>query len=77
MQARIALLEEALALEQARGNSARKSLTFKVSSKGAVSVYGLGQWPTTLYLSQWTRLLDQVEDLRVFLRDNRHLLTTK
>lgn len=28
-------------------------LTLKVSEKGAVSVYGMGKWPVTLYLSQW------------------------
>ena len=33
-------------------------LTFKVSEKGALSVYGLGKFPTTLYAEQWTRLLD-------------------
>jgi hypothetical protein len=28
------------------------TLTFKVSEKGAVSVYGLGKFPVTLYVEQ-------------------------
>ena len=45
MAARIAELEGRLA----KGSS----LSFKVSEKGAVSVYGLGRFPVTLYLEQW------------------------
>ncbi len=33
-----------------------RALTCKVSDKGAMSVYGFGQWPVTLYKSQWMRL---------------------
>lgn len=51
---------------------------FKVSQKGAVSVYGLSaRFPTTLYKGQWERLLDNVDDLKKFLKDNDHLLATK
>ena len=32
--------------------------TIKVSEKGAVSVYGLGRFPVTLYKEQWLKLLD-------------------
>ena len=38
-------------------------LSFKVSEKGAVSVYGLGRFPVTLYQEQWVRLLGVAEDL--------------
>jgi len=34
------------------------ALSCRVSRKGAVSVYGMGQWPVTLYAEQWERLLD-------------------
>jgi hypothetical protein len=54
-----------------------KGLTFKVSEKGAVSVYGLGRFPVTLYKEQWGKLLDMVEDLRTFIRDNDAQLKTK
>jgi len=33
------------------------TISFKVSEKGAVSVYGLGRFPVTLYLEQWDALL--------------------
>lgn len=45
-------------------------ITFKVSEKGGVSVYGLGRFPVTLYYEQWKRLLDNVERLRNFIADN-------
>lgn len=41
---------------EARNN---RALTWKVSEKGAVSIYGLGRFPVTLYLSQ-ARKLDKV-----------------
>ena len=31
-------------------------LTMKVSQKGAISVYGMGRFPVTLYADQWQRL---------------------
>lgn len=53
------------------------TLTFKVSDKGAVSVYGLGRFPVTLYQEQWDKLLAQVEELRRFINDNRARLKKK
>lgn len=44
-----------------------RPITFKVSEKGAVSVYGLGQFPVTLYEEQWGRLLGAAEDLKGFI----------
>ena len=63
------LLEEN---EPKRGN-----LYCKVSEKGAVSVYGLQRMPVTLYVEQWTRLLDFSDDLRGFLKDNDAKLKRK
>ena len=57
--------------------SAAGSLTFKVSAKGAVSVYGLGRFPVTLYYEQWKRLLGSVESLRTFLEENKSQLKSK
>ena len=37
---------------------ARGTLYCKVSEKGAMSVYGLQRMPATLYIEQWTRLLE-------------------
>jgi hypothetical protein len=52
-------------------------LSFKVSEKGAVSVYGLGRFPVTLYQEQWARLLGVAEDLKTFIKDNSAKLKVK
>lgn len=54
-----------------------RGLTMKVSEKGALSVYGMGRFPVTLYKEQWTRLLDMAEEIRTFLRENDARLKTK
>ena len=51
-------------------------LTFKVSAKGAVSVYGLGRFPVTLYKEQWERLLGRADDLRAFITEHAAELKT-
>jgi len=55
----------------------RGQLYCKVSEKGAVSVYGLQRMPVTLYVEQWTRLLDFGDDLRQFLKENDSKLKRK
>ena len=52
-------------------------LSFKVSDKGGVSVYGLGIFPVTLYYEQWVRLLDKSQELREFLEENKSKLKLK
>jgi len=54
-----------------------RSSSLKVSEKGAVSVYGLGRFPVTLYKEQWARLLDMADDIRTFIRENDGKLKTK
>lgn len=49
----------------------------KVSQKGAVSVYGLGRFPVTLYKSQLMRLIAAIPEIQAFAKDNDALLTTK
>jgi hypothetical protein len=56
---------------------AEKGLSLKVSQKGAVSVYGLGRFPVTLYKEQWTRLLEMADEIRTFIVDNDSQLKTK
>jgi hypothetical protein len=53
------------------------SVTFRVSEKGAVSVYGLGRFPVTLYQEQWDKLLAATDDLRAFIDANRARLKKK
>lgn len=52
-------------------------VTFKVSAKGAVSVYGLGRFPVTLYREQWVRLLERTDDLRRFMEEHADELKAK
>ena len=57
--------------------TAPRDITFKVSQKGAVSVYGLGRFPVTLYKEQWVKLLHRADDIREFIKDNDADLKTK
>lgn len=54
-------------------------ITLKVSQKGAVSIYGLGRFPVTLYREQLERLFsdDQVAKVRQFVVDNESALSVK
>jgi len=49
----------------------------KVSDKGAISVYGMGRFPVTLYKEQWLRLLDMAEEIRAFIAANEAKLKAK
>ena len=62
-------------LEAKQQNSSH--ITFKVSEKGGVSVYGLGRFPVTLYYQQWLKLLERSNELRAFLEDNKDNLKTR
>ena len=53
------------------------TMSFKVSDKGGVSVYGLGRFPVTLYYEQWIRLLDKSQELREFIEENKGKLKLK
>jgi len=63
------------ALKQSRPQ--RGVLSLKVSEKGALSVYGLGRFPVTLYKEQWTKLLGMTEEIRDFIKVNEGRLKTK
>ena len=58
-----------------KGGAAKPKL--KVSEKGAVSIYGMGRFPVTLYKEQWIRLLDMGDDIRSFITDNQDKLKSK
>jgi hypothetical protein len=49
----------------------------KVSEKGALSVYGMGRFPVTLYKEQWLRLLAMAEDIKAFIEANNDHLKSK
>ena len=52
---------------------ALRGLTLKVSEKGALSVYGLGRFPTTLYREQWEGLLANADAIRQFISEHPEL----
>lgn len=56
---------------------ARGQMSLRVSEKGALSVYGLGRFPVTLYREQWEKLLGMAEQIRDFIRDNDQALKKK
>ena len=56
---------------------AASKLTIKVSAKGAVSVYGLGRWPVTLYQTQWVRLIEAMPQVQEFMKAHANELATK
>ena len=70
-------LERLRAENNALKKTSARGLSLKVSEKGALSVYGLGRFPVTLYKEQWTKLLDSADDIREFLRSNDAQLKTK
>ena len=62
---------------EAAGKGKTRGVSLKVSEKGALSVYGLGRFPVTLYMEQWLKLLDLADDLRAFIKENEARLKKK
>ncbi|SEP51463.1 hypothetical protein SAMN02990966_08000 [Rhodospirillales bacterium URHD0017] len=56
---------------------AATGIRIKVSEKGAVSIYGMGRFPVTLYKEQWLKLLDMAPEIRQFIAENDAHLKTK
>lgn len=55
----------------------KQGISLKVSEKGAISVYGMGRFPVTLYMEQWLKLMDMSEDIRTFIKENEGKLKKK
>ena len=70
-------IERLKAENDALKRSTSKGLSLKVSEKGALSVYGLGRFPVTLYKEQWLRLLEMAEDIQNFIKQNDSKLKGK
>ena len=73
MKAELRLRKENAALKK----GASSGIRLKVSEKGAVSVYGLGRFPVTLYKEQWSKLLDMSDDIRAFIASNEAQVKAK
>lgn len=73
MQAELERLRaENEALKRPRGQ-----MSLKVSEKGALSVYGLGRFPVTLYREQWEKLLGMGDEIRTFISQHDSELKKK
>ena len=70
-------LEKLRAENQRLKQAGRGKLAMKVSEKGALSVYGMGRFPVTLYKEQWLRLLSMAEEIKAFIEANRDSLKSK
>jgi hypothetical protein len=70
-------IERLRAENEALKRPARGQLFLKVSEKGALSLYGLGRFPVTLYREQWQKLLGMADEISRFLQANDHLLKKK
>jgi hypothetical protein len=54
------------------------TLSAKVSTKGAVSVYGVRQrFPITFYADEWEVLFDNAAKIRAFIKANKKALKSK
>ena len=81
LQATLAALQngipKAIAKAKAEPEPEPAPLTLRVSQKGAISVYGLGRFPMTLYKNQMLRVLAIADQIRAFIDANSDSLTTK
>jgi len=63
--------------EALKAKPARGALSFKVSEKGGVSLYGLRRFPVTFYADEWEKLLGMADELKRFIRENDAKLKRK
>ena len=70
-------LERLRAENERLKNASSSKLAMKVSEKGALSIYGMGRFPVTLYKQQWLKLLAMAEDIRSFIEANTDSLKSK
>lgn len=52
-------------------------LTFKISDKGGVSVYGIQRFPVTLFGNQWEALIEVAPALMEYINKNKEKLAVK
>lgn len=63
--------------ENLKKPAGRGQMSLKVSEKGALSVYGLGRFPVTLYREQWEKLLGMSDQIKQFIQENDSQLKKK
>jgi hypothetical protein len=63
---------KAVALEKAVSR-----VSIKVSAKGAVSLYGFGKWPITLYAETWLKVFAMADTVKAFIVAHKSELSVK
>jgi hypothetical protein len=63
--------------ERLKQGPRRGALSLKISEKGALSIYGLGRFPVTLYKEQWLKLLGIADEIKAFIEENNQQLKAK
>jgi len=58
-------------------NKTVRGLSLKVSEKGAVSLYGIGRFPVTLYKEQWLKVLGMKDEIETFLHREERMQQAK
>lgn len=76
-EALIAELNKLKAENEALKKSSARGISLKVSQKGALSLYGMGRFPVTLYKEQWLKILEMSDVIRAFITDNEAQLKGK
>jgi hypothetical protein len=69
--------EDLIAQIEAMRKQQSSRIVAKISPKGAVSIYGLGRFPVTLYASQLARLLGERDNLLSFMKAHVGELATR
>ncbi len=70
-------IERLKAENEALKKPMRGGLSLKVSEKGALSIYGMGRFPVTLYKEQWLKLLGIADQIKTFIEANDDKLKSK
>ena len=70
-------LERLRAENESLKKAGSRGISLKVSQKGAVSLYGMGRFPVTLYKEQWTKILEMSDVIKAFIADNNAQLKEK
>jgi hypothetical protein len=76
-EALMAELQKLKAENEALKKTTARGVSLKVSQKGALSLYGMGRFPVTLYKEQWLKILDMADSIRLFIKDNESALKAK
>jgi hypothetical protein len=70
-------LERLRAENEALKQGRQKDLELRVSTKGAVSLYGIRRFPVTFYADEWDVILGKADDIRDFVKQHESELKRK